>query len=150
MRLKSQGEPDEMELFLGKDVTFEGKLTFKGMARLDGTFDGEILSGGELIVGEGAVINAEIKVDTLIIQGQVNGNVSTKVKTLISATGKLTGDVDTPAFVIEEGGLFNGTSNVDKGKVVVAQNVSPMRSVDAPTDLGESLQVETAGITRSS
>ena len=55
----------EINAFLGKGTEFEGKLIFDGVVRLDGKFKGEIISNDTLVVGESAILNAEIKVDTI-------------------------------------------------------------------------------------
>ena len=104
----------EVEAFLGKNASFEGKMSFEGMARLDGKYDGEIFSGDMLIIGETAIVNAEINVTTLVIDGKVSGNVSATGKIEIHSTGKLYGNITTPILVIEEGGLFDGTCKMEK------------------------------------
>jgi cytoskeletal protein CcmA (bactofilin family) len=104
----------ELEAFLGKNTTFEGKMIFEGIARLDGKFHGEIFSGDALIIGETAAVNAEIKVGTLIVDGEVSGNVSAALKIEIHSTGKLHGNITAPTLVIEEGGFFEGSCNMEK------------------------------------
>jgi len=64
---------DEINAFLGEDTEFEGKFSFTGAVRIDGKFSGEIFSNGTLIVGESAVIKAQIQVADMIISGEVRG-----------------------------------------------------------------------------
>ena len=70
--------PGDVNALLGRGSEFEGKLTFEGIVRIDGKFTGEIFSDGTLIVGEGARVKAEIAVDTVIVQGEVVGNIRAK------------------------------------------------------------------------
>ena len=130
----------DLEAFLGKNASFEGKMSFEGMARLDGKLDGEIFSGDMLIIGETAAVNAEINVGTLVIDGKVSGNVSTTGKIEIHSTGKLYGNITTPTLVIEEGGLFDGTCKMEKG-VEAAKKVPPIKEKEAEgekfVDLGD-------------
>jgi cytoskeletal protein CcmA (bactofilin family) len=105
---KNDIKSGELEAFLGMNTSFEGKMIFEGLARLDGNFDGEIFSDDALIIGEAAVIKAEIKVGTLIVDGEVRGNVSAASKIEIHATGRLYGNITTPTLVIHEHGLFDG------------------------------------------
>lgn len=100
--------------FLGKGTEFDGKLIFDGVVRLDGKFKGEIISNDTLVVGESAVINAEIKVDTIIISGKISGNILANNRVEIHAPGKLFGNVKTPVFVIEEGVIFEGNCSMEK------------------------------------
>ena len=131
MKGKTDIKTGELVAFLGKNTSFEGKIGFEGMARLDGKFDGEIFSGDILIVGENAVINGEINVDTLVVDGKVSGNVSATGKIEIHSTGRLFGNITAPSLVIEEGGLFDGTCKMDKGAEAAAKKVTPIREKGA-------------------
>jgi cytoskeletal protein CcmA (bactofilin family) len=123
MKGKTDIKTGELVAFLGKNTSFEGKMSFEGMARLDGKFNGEIFSADILILGENAVINGEINVETLVVDGKVRGNVSATGKIEIHSTGRLYGDIATPSLVIEEGGLFDGTCKMDKGAEAAAKKV---------------------------
>ena len=126
LRGKGDIKSGEVEAFLGKNSSFEGKMGFEGMARLDGKFDGEIFSGDMLIIGETATVNAEVNVTTLVIDGKVSGNVSATGKIEIHATGKLYGNITTPTLVIDEGGLFDGTCKMEK-EVEAKKKVTPLK-----------------------
>jgi len=127
MKLKGDTKSGEVEAFLGKNTSFEGKMGFEGMARLDGKFDGEIFSGDVLIIGETATVNAEVNVSTLLIDGMVSGNVSATGKVEIHSTGKLYGNINTPTLVIEEGGLFDGTCKMEKVIEAAPKKITPIK-----------------------
>ena len=99
---------EEISAFLGKETVFEGKMTFEGVFRLDGKFEGEIFESGTLIVGETAIVKGKIGVNTLIINGQVEGEVAARGRVEIHSTGKLHGNLSTPIITIAEGGIFEG------------------------------------------
>jgi cytoskeletal protein CcmA (bactofilin family) len=99
---------EEISAFLGKETVFEGKMTFEGVFRLDGKFEGEIFESGTLIVGETAVVKGKVGVNTLIINGQVEGEVYAQGRVEIHSTGKLHGNLSTPIITIAEGGIFEG------------------------------------------
>ena len=99
---------DEISAFLGKETVFEGKMTFQGVFRLDGKFQGEIFESGTLIVGETAVIKGKVGVQTIVILGQVEGDVCAKSRVEIHSTGKLYGTLFTPVLTVNEGGIFDG------------------------------------------
>ena len=127
MKLKGDTKSGEVEAFLGKNSSFEGKMGFEGMARLDGKFDGEIFSGDVLIIGETATVNAEVNVSSLLIDGMVSGNVSATGKVEIHSTGKLYGNINTPTLVIEEGGLFDGTCKMEKVIEAAPKKITPIK-----------------------
>ncbi len=105
---------DEINAFLGKNTEFEGKLSFEGAVRIDGRFKGEIISEGTLIVGETAVIESEVRVSHIIISGEVRGNVLASKKIEIHSPGKVFGNICSPAVVMDEGVVFEGTCSMQK------------------------------------
>jgi cytoskeletal protein CcmA (bactofilin family) len=98
------------DLRLGRGVRLEGKLTFSGTVRVDATFQGSIVTDGVLVVGEGAKVDAEITCGTVIVDGEVTGNVVASQAVELHASGRLRGDVESPAFAIDRGGIFEGSS----------------------------------------
>jgi cytoskeletal protein CcmA (bactofilin family) len=98
----------EINAFLGKDTEFEGKFSFTGMVRVDGRLSGEIFSNGTLVVGESAVIKAQIHVGDVIINGEVQGNIFAEDRIEVNATGRLFGNIETPKLIIEDGVIFEG------------------------------------------
>jgi cytoskeletal protein CcmA (bactofilin family) len=100
--------PEEISGYLGKETVFEGKMTFEGVFRLDGRFEGQIFDSGTLIVGETAVVKGKIGVNSIIINGLLEGEVNAKGRTEIHSTGKFYGNIVTPVLTINEGGIFEG------------------------------------------
>jgi len=104
---------EEISAFLGKETVFQGKMTFQGMFRMEGKFEGEFFESGTLIVGETAVVKGKIGVNTIVIYGLVEGEVHTKGRVEIHPKGKLHGNLFTPILVIEEGGIFEGNCKME-------------------------------------
>jgi cytoskeletal protein CcmA (bactofilin family) len=142
MKLKGDMKSGDVEAILGENTSFEGKMGFEGMARLDGKFDGEIFSGDILIIGETATVNAEINVTSLLIDGKVSGDVSATGKIEINSTGKLYGNITTPTLVIQEGGLFDGTCKMGKGVEVAPKKVTPIKEKETVEET-ETTETET-------
>jgi cytoskeletal protein CcmA (bactofilin family) len=110
---KPSSSMEEISAFLGKETVFQGKMTFEGVFRLDGKFEGEIFESGTLIVGETAVVKGKIGVNTLIINGHVEGEVYARGRVEIHSTGKLHGNLSAPVITIAEGGIFEGHSTME-------------------------------------
>lgn len=102
----------ELNALLGKGSEFDGKLTFEGTVRIDGTFSGEISTTDTLIVGEGAKVQAEISCGTLLVHGEVTGNVTASVAAELRAPARVKGDITTPSLMVERGVLFQGASKM--------------------------------------
>ncbi len=105
----------DINAFLGRETEFEGKLSFKGAVRIDGHFTGEIFTEGTLIVGESAVITSDIHVSHIIISGEIRGNIVANDRIVIHAPGKVFGNIQSPAVVMEEGVIFEGNCRMHKG-----------------------------------
>ena len=103
----------DLNALLGRGSEFEGKLTFEGTVRIDGIFAGQIYTEDVLIVGEGAVVKAEIECGTVIINGTVQGNIRAKSSVEIHAPGRLKGNVITPAIQIDRGVIFEGSCQME-------------------------------------
>ena len=104
----------EITTLLGRGATFEGKLTFEGTVRIDGRFKGEVFTDDVLVIGEGAIVEAQIDVGEVIIQGTVIGNVTAKRSIEIHAPGRVKGDLHTPSLQIDKGVMFEGRSFMEQ------------------------------------
>ncbi|HOD14025.1 MAG: polymer-forming cytoskeletal protein [Spirochaetes bacterium] len=98
-----------------KDTELNGELSFKKSLQINGTFEGEIVSGGFLVVGEGAVVKANIRAKTVIIIGTVYGNIEATSRLEIHTTGKLYGNIRTAKLQIADGVVFEGKCEMIKG-----------------------------------
>jgi cytoskeletal protein CcmA (bactofilin family) len=104
---------DEITTILGKGSEFEGKLQFEGTLRIEGVYSGQIMSDSILVVGEGARVNAEIEIGTIIVNGQVQGNIRAKQGVEIRGHGRVTGNLETPALYVEKGVVFEGNCKME-------------------------------------
>ena len=66
---------EEVKAFLGEGTEFNGLLSFEGTVRIDGKFEGEVVSKDTLILGNSAVMNAEVSVGIIIVRGKIAGNI---------------------------------------------------------------------------
>jgi cytoskeletal protein CcmA (bactofilin family) len=103
---------------LASDVEIRGNLKFAGELTFDGKLEGEIVSdGGNLQLGENAIVNGDINVNAVVVRGKINGNLSAKDKIEIKAKAEMFGDIRASKLVIEEGVTFVGKTEVNPNKV---------------------------------
>ena len=112
------------DLMLGRGVRFEGKLTFAGTVRIDASFVGTIITNDVLVVGEAARIDANITCGTIVVHGEVNGNIQAKTGVEIKSSAKVRGDLETSALVVEKGAFFQGASRMDAAKAARAKTAA--------------------------
>lgn len=106
---------EAVQAHLGKGSRIEGKLTFESSVRIDGTVEGEIQAQQAVIVGEGAVINAHINAETIVIKGKVTGDITARRQVELRGPGRLVGNITTPSLVIHEGVFFEGHCSMGGG-----------------------------------
>ena len=112
--VRERAESHDTHTILGKESKFSGKLTFEGAVRIDGMFEGEIVTDDLLLVGPTAQVRAQLRVGTVIIHGSVAGDVIAKGSVEIKSPGRLKGNVVTPSLVIEKGVVFDGSCKMSQ------------------------------------
>ncbi len=105
-----KGKSAEMiSTYLGTGVSIAGTILFKDTIRLDGKVKGKIVSNsGTVIVGEKAVLHADIIADVVIVMGEVNGKIDGRRRIEAYPPGRIIGDIQAPVIAVEPGVVFNG------------------------------------------
>ena len=98
----------KMRTTLGEETVFAGIMRFTESLQINGKLEGEIVSSGSLYIEEGAVINADIQVGSVVIAGVVNGNIIATDQLEITSTGKVYGNIRTSRLRIADGVVFKG------------------------------------------
>lgn len=100
---------------LDKGSEFDGTLSFEGAFRIGGVFRGKIFTDDVLIIGEGAEVDAEIEVGTLILSGELKGSVKAKDRVEIHYPAVFRGNIQTPSLMVADGVVFEGVSQMGRG-----------------------------------
>ena len=101
---------DKIETIIGATASFNGQLKSEGGVRIDGAFDGVVETAGNVIIGEGAKVNADLTARNISVAGSVRGNITASGRLEILSTGRVYGDIQVSSFLIDEGGVFRGQS----------------------------------------
>ena len=109
---RNNKDSNQINGLIDKGCSIEGKLAFDGTVQVNGDFNGDILSDGTLIIGPEARISARIRIDTVIIEGNVEGTIEAKQRVEMRRGATMTGDIHSPSLVVEEGAVFQGMSNM--------------------------------------
>lgn len=120
----------DLNALLGRGSEFDGKLTFEGTVRIDGKFTGTIVSNDVLVVGEGARISAEITCGTIIVHGEINGNIKARNLVELHHPAKVRGNIETPVLMIEKGVMFEGQTKMEG-----VEKAAPQRPVATPVPI---------------
>ena len=109
--------PNTSKNVLSSDVEIKGSLKFSGELTFEGKLEGDIQSEGILNLGDSAVVNGNINVQSVTVRGKINGNITAKEKIEIKAKSEMFGDIRSAKLTIEEGVTFVGKTEVNPNKV---------------------------------
>jgi cytoskeletal protein CcmA (bactofilin family) len=123
--------------YVGNGTVLTGETTFKAMLRVDGQLSGQISSdSGTLIVGTQGKVEANIEVAVAMIHGTVNGDIIASQRLELGRAAKVTGNIQTPTLVIEQGAIFEGSCRMIQAKALLEKKVSiPVEDVIEASNL---------------
>jgi len=105
-------QASDLKAYLGEDAAFQGTLNFEGVVRIDGKFEGKVLTKDTLIVGENGHLIAEINAGTVINKGRIEGTIQASKRIEIHSKSRLTGNIRTPSIFVEVGAIFDGNCDM--------------------------------------
>ncbi len=113
-QVAESGGSEAIDTILGPGTHFKGVLTFEGSVRIDGKFDGEIAAGSLLVVGEGSIVKANVRVNRAVIAGQIQGDIEATESLEVQPTGRIFGDIQTPELQLARGVTLEGRVIINK------------------------------------
>src|SRR5687767_642390 len=100
---------------IGKSVVIKGELNGSEDLTIEGQVEGKIeLRQNVLTIGANGRIKAQVFAKSVIILGEVTGNVTASEKVDIRDNGSVDGDIAAPRVAIAEGAHFRGSIDMQK------------------------------------
>ena len=97
-----------VETIISTGTEIKGDVSTEGTVRVDGLVDGHILKAHGVIIGEAGKLTGDVKAESIVIGGEVSGNVDASANLELLATAKVYGDIKTQMLSIQEGAVFEG------------------------------------------
>ena len=133
---------------IGKSVVIKGELNGSEDLTIEGLVEGKIeLRQNVLTIGANAHIKAAVFAKSVIILGEVIGNVSASEKVDIRDNGSVDGDIASPRVAIAEGAHFRGSIDMQKGTTPKAEG-KPAPASTSQVPSGQQNAPATAGANR--
>lgn len=104
----AENRSTEGRAYLDSGSRINGKLLFEGPIRIDGQVDGEITAKESLVIGETAVVTAQIKANAIIVAGKVSGDIVATQRLEIRPSARVIGNLTSPVLIVHEGAMFEG------------------------------------------
>jgi cytoskeletal protein CcmA (bactofilin family) len=124
--VRTQIERDKVNI--GKSVVIKGELSGSEDLTIEGHVEGRIeLRENVLTIGPNGKIRAEVFAKSVIVLGEVSGNVTASEKVDIRDNGSVDGDIASPRVAIAEGAHFRGSVDMQKGGGVKGQSPAPTK-----------------------
>lgn len=101
--------------YLGAGTTIKGELRCGESLRIDGKLVGEVHCEQLLTIGEKGSLEASIDGETVVVAGEVKGDIKASRKITLEATARVTGNLTTPGIVIQEGARLEGRIMIGGG-----------------------------------
>jgi cytoskeletal protein CcmA (bactofilin family) len=105
----------EKTVNIGKSVIIKGELNGSEDLTIEGAVEGKIeLRQNVLTIGPNGKIKAQVFAKSVIILGEVTGNVTATEKVDIRDNGSVDGDITAPRVAIAEGAHFRGSIDMQR------------------------------------
>ncbi len=120
-------EDDKVKTVIGEDVEVVGSIKCSNNIQVEGKINGDLNCAGAASIGEKASIKGNISVESVVVLGQIHGNITSKDKIELKSSAKVNGDVRSKRLIVEDGVSFVGKSEVNAG------GIKPSRAAGAST-----------------
>ena len=104
---RMDNNPNAASAFLGPGSKITGTIKLDSTGRIEGEVEGEI-HARDLVIGESAVVKAQIHGATVVVHGTVTGDIHATSRLEIRKPAKVKGNISSAVLVIEEGASFEG------------------------------------------
>lgn len=97
----------ELNGFLDAGSSIQGELHFEDTFRVEGKLSGKVVSRGDLVVGEGGEVDAEVQAGRVFVSGILKGRVEA-ARIELAPGCRVNAELVTPSLVVEDGAFVQG------------------------------------------
>ena len=101
------GAPAIQGSLVAADAVWEGKLVTNGNLRVEGTVHGEVQTTGTLFVAAHAHIDGTIQARSILLAGEIEGQIHCNDRLEILPGGTARGEIQTGTLVVHEGAFID-------------------------------------------
>ncbi len=99
---------EQRESLIASEITIEGKIEGTGHVRLAGRFKGDVQVQGNLSIERGAKLTGGVRASTVVIGGELEGNITEAARVELLDSGVLNGDLKAGSLTVAAGSRMRG------------------------------------------
>lgn len=122
-----QGEGSQT--VITEDVEIVGTIKAVSGLRLEGKLNGDLNCSGDVVIGKTGSVKGNISVNSIVVAGQIGGNIMAKDRIELSAAARINGDIKAKRLTVEDGVSFVGKAEVNPSGAAIAR---PAAGADVP------------------
>jgi cytoskeletal protein CcmA (bactofilin family) len=111
--------------FIGKGTIIDGNIKTESSIRVDGAIKGKLICKNTVTVGDEGRIEGDIQAVNAIIGGKIKGKIIVSEKLVLESRSSLVGELKAKKLIIDEGSVFEGTSDMGVSQAAPAAKPNP-------------------------
>lgn len=120
------------ESIMSSGLTIEGKIEGSGNVRVAGRFKGNVNVKGEFTVESGASVHGEVRADSVLVGGEVRGQIVATSRVEFKETGTLIGDLKAGSLAVAAGSKMRGKVEFGWKEGEIVEDAPPMEGGARP------------------
>jgi cytoskeletal protein CcmA (bactofilin family) len=113
---QGKGAPAATSLsIVGAGMTVRGDLETDGVVKVEGTVDGHVKAGLQVLVAKGGVVHGDIETTETVVGGTVNGAIRARERVEVQAGASVEGNITTRRIAVADGATLNGQVRMGDG-----------------------------------
>lgn len=105
---QNRADASTKESIIAAGLIIEGKIEGAGHVRIAGDFKGDVNVQGNLTIEAGAHLTGGVKADTVVVGGQLDGNIDAASRVELLPTGVLNGELKAGSLTVAAGSRMRG------------------------------------------
>jgi cytoskeletal protein CcmA (bactofilin family) len=106
--IQNRADASTKESVIAAGLIIEGKIEGAGHVRIAGDFKGDVNVQGNLTIEAGAHLTGSVKADTVVVGGQLDGNIDAASRVELLQTGVLNGELKAGSLTVAAGSRMRG------------------------------------------
>jgi cytoskeletal protein CcmA (bactofilin family) len=140
IRSAQGGQMEEPRTIFAEDVEITGSIKCTGAVRLGGKLSGDLVCGSDVAIEKSAVVKGNLTVNSVVVLGQVRGNITAKDRIELKGNARIVGDIKGKRLVVEDGVSLVGKSEINPpsaapGEMTLDAEPEPKAAEEAAEEL---------------